>query len=196
MAREGLALNLTISGLDQLKNELSVLAPDLKNKLLKSFRDAAKQVRTEAQSAVPNDPPMRGWRTAPAANPGKMFGKVPIARRTRTGGWPEWDSARIKAGIEYAAGVSAPGMGQAGNKNFGYRVYNASPQGNIVEIAGRKSPGQGTGVQFIQNLNRINSPGRLIYKAFDRNKESIEGQIVRDLDAIMGEYEKRWNSIS
>lgn len=185
MPNEGFGYDVTVTGLDQLKKELAILAPDLKNQLTKVFRDQAKIVRDDARRTVPVDAPMRGWRTTKS-----------IKGTARGGsGWPEWDSARIKAGIEYKAGVTAPGFSSKGSKKFfGYRVYNASPQGNILEVAGRKSSDTGTGVQFIQNLNRIGAPGRLIYKAFDRNQVQIAVVVNREVERIISEYETRLNN--
>lgn len=185
MPNQGLQFDVSVSGLDQLKKELGVLAPDLKNQLTKVFRDAAKEIRNDARRLVPTDSPMRGWRTVKVKN-----------GTTRGGaGWPEWDSARIKAGIEYKAGVTAPGFSSKGTtKFFGYRVYNASPQGNILEVAGRKSGGSGTGVHFIQKLNTEEGPaGRLIYRAFDAKEGEIARRINREVDRIMSEYDRRLN---
>jgi len=185
MPNEGLQYNVTISGLDQLKKELGVLAPDLKNQLTKVFRNAAKEIRDDARRLVSDEPPMRGWRTVKA-----------ISGTSRGGaGWPEYDASRIRAGIEYKAGVTAPGFSSKGStKFFGYRVYNASPQGNIMEVAGRKSAGSGTGVQFIQNLNSKNgTAGRLIYRAFDAKESSINLKLNREVERITNEYERRLN---
>jgi hypothetical protein len=186
MPNSGFSYDIGISGLDQLKKELAAIAPDLKNQLTKVFRDAAKEVRDAARTNVPSGPPMSGWRTV-----------KPVKGKSRGGsGWPEWDSARIRNGIEYAAGVTAPGFSSKGStKFFGYRVYNASAAGNIVEVAGRKSSGRGTGVQFIANLNsRVGATGRLIYDAYDAKAAEIDTRVTREVERIIDEYDKRLNS--
>lgn len=186
MPNDGTGVDITITGLEQLKKELAILAPDLKNRLTKVFRDAAKQVRDAARASVPSDPPMHGWRTV-AANKGSSRGGS---------GWPAYNSAQIRAGIEYKAGITAPGFSAKGSqKFFGYRVYNASAPGNILEVAGRNSGGNGTGVQFIRNLtSRSGTPSRLIYKAFDSKESQINLEVEREVDSIMGEYERRLNN--
>ncbi|CAB4218319.1 hypothetical protein UFOVP1608_21 [uncultured Caudovirales phage] len=184
MPNEGAGFDITVTGLTQLKKELSVLAPDLKNQLAKVFRDSAKKVRDDARSKVPSAPPLSHWRTVKSVNGTSRGGA----------GWPHWDAAQIRAGIEYKAGVTAPGFtSKSTTKFFGYRVYNASAAGNILEVS--KHAQSKSGQSFIAGLNQeVGKTGRLIYGAFDKNETEINSKIRREVDRIMTEYDRRLNA--
>lgn len=182
-------LRVVARGLDQLKKELSAVAPDLKNQLLATYRGYAKQVAQNAASRVQEQPPMRGWRTT-----------APVKPRNGRGGWIPWDPSRVKAGMIYKAGVRDTSGGK--KYSFGYRVVNASPQGAIVEIAGKRSGGQqgksnnpNAGAQFIRNLNVYGAPGRFIWKAYDQLKDDIITGTQRETNRIATEYEARINGL-
>lgn len=68
----------------------------------------------------------------------------------------------------------------SGRRNFGgYKVWQGSPQGNILEFAGSTNP-QGkshsrSGEKLISTLEqRYGGTGRFIWKAFDRKKPKID----------------------
>jgi hypothetical protein len=184
MPNDGSGFDITVTGLDQLKKELSVLAPDLKNQLTKVFRNSAKKVRDDARGKVPSDPPLSHWRTVKTVN-GSVRNGV---------GFPHYDAAQIRAGIEYKAGVTAPGFqAKHSQKFFGYRVYNASAAGNILEVS--KHAQSKSGPSFIAGLMaKIGTTGRLIYKAFDDNEAEINQATSREVDRIMAEYDRRLNA--
>lgn len=178
---------ITVTGLDQLKKELGILAPDLKNQLTKVFRNAAKDVRDDARHKIGDISPLRGWKSVPPKKP-----------RSRGGaGFPIWNAARAAKGIDYKAGVTAPGFsgsGRSSAKFFGYRVYNASPVGNILESA-RKSHRKSSET-FIQGLAaHYGHAGRLIYSAYDKRHHQIDQAIGSEVERIVSEYDKRINDL-
>lgn len=181
-------MHVVARGLNQLKKELTSVAPDLKNQLLAVYRGYAKDVAADARSRMPDRPPMRGWRTTPPKTP-----------RNGKGGWIPWDGNRAKAGIVYKAGVRDTTSRRS--MVFGYRVLNASPQGAIMEIAGTKSRGQqgksnnpNAGAQFITNLSWYGTPGRFIWKAYDKMQSEIQSGTARETQRIAEEYEARINT--
>lgn len=179
-------MHVVARGLTQLKKELTSVAPDLKNQLLKTYRDYAKNVAADAKARMPMEPPMRGWRTTPAKRP-----------RNGKGGWIPWDGARAQAGIIYKSGVRDTTSGR--RMVFGYRVVSASPQGAIIEFASHKgkqgaSNNPNAGQQFGLNLNKYGAPGRFVWKAYDKlEREIIEGT-SRETQRIAEEYEARINT--
>lgn len=182
-------MHVVARGLTQLKKELTSVAPDLKNELLKVYRNYAKDVASDARARIPQEKPMRGWRTTPPKTP-----------RNGKGGWIPWDPARAQAGIVYKAGVRDTTSGR--KLLFGYRVLNASPQGAIMEIAGTKSSGKqgasnnpNAGNQFIRNLSWYGTPGRFIWKAYDKMQTEILSGTARETQRIAEAYEARINSL-
>jgi hypothetical protein len=62
-------------------------------------------------------------------------------------------------------------------------LINESAAGAIIEVAGRKSDGTGSGIQFIKNLtDEIKNPSRLIWRSVDERKKSAQVKTLAALD--------------
>jgi hypothetical protein len=73
-------------------------------------------------------------------------------------------------------------------------LVNKSAAGAIMEVAGRRSGGNGTGVGFIQNLtDDINRPSRLIWTAVDRKRIQIQAKVVLALDDAKRQLQQHLN---
>jgi hypothetical protein len=125
--------------------------------------------------------PMSGWRKTDALNPTKTRGGK---------GWPGWDSQQIKAGIK-----KTKAQGKV-RKFDGYTtsagaLLNESAAGAIFEVAGRKSPGTGTGVSFINTLNlRFKEASRTIWRTVDKDRSRIEANVEKALNQAKAELQK------
>ena len=143
---------------------------------VKNFKSAINSVLTDAERAargfVKSDPPMRGWKTRDPLRPKKS---------TRGGaGWPAYNQGVIQQGIRK---TKAQGKVRADYTTSAGALVNESAAGAIIEVAGRKSGGTGTGIQFIRNLtDEIRNPSRLIWRAVDDQKRTAEVKVLKALD--------------
>jgi hypothetical protein len=73
-----------------------------------------------------------------------------------------------------------------------YSIIQNSAAGSIYELAGRRSNGNGTGVQFINNLNKISHASRALWKALDeRGERETQVAILDALKKAEAELEAR-----
>jgi hypothetical protein len=145
-------------------------------KAVKNFNAVINSVLSDAESAargfVKADPPMRGWKTSEPLRPKKT---------TRGGaGWPAYNQGVIQHGIRK---TKAQGKVRKDYTTSAGALVNESAAGVIIEVAGRKSGGTGTGIQFIKNLtDEIKNPSRLIWRSVDERKKSAQIKTLAALD--------------
>jgi hypothetical protein len=131
----------------------------------------SKQLVDEIKSRTTNTP-MRNWRTTRAAN-GSTWGGL---------GWPEWNQETIKAGIKKTRAQRR--VRKDFTTNFG-AVLNTSEAGKVYELSGKnKKSGS-----FIERLNTISKPSRLIWKIVDKERPRIEKEVVKALDEAKRELQ-------
>ena len=145
-------------------------------KAVKNFNAVINSVLSDAERAargfVKSDPPMRGWKTSEPLRPKKT---------TRGGaGWPAYNQGVIQQGIRK---TKAQGKVRKDYTTSAGALVNESAAGVIIEVAGRKSGGTGTGIQFIKNLtDEIKNPSRLIWRSVDERKKSAQIKTLAALD--------------
>lgn len=160
---------LVIFGLKDTRKALKDYAPEVLKEMNKEIRGVGKSLTLLSKGNIPEKPPMRGWREVTAANGSSRGGS----------GWPAWNASEIRKGVKFKTGGRRK---KGSNISDAYALINESAAGAIFELAGRRSNGAGTGVQFIENLNRVRRASRAIWNALDeRGKEEIQKGI---LDAI------------
>ena len=159
--------------------------------LKKMDKDAVKRFNTvlngeladaerAARGFVKAEPPMSGWKTKDPLRPKKS---------TRGGaGWPAYNQGVIQQGIRK---TKAQGKVRRDYTTSAGALINESAAGAIIEVAGRKSGGTGTGIKFIRNLtDEIRNPSRLIWQAVDARKKSAETKVLRALNEAKAVLQK------
>ena len=155
--------SVVISGIAETVAALKKFDKDAARRLTKVVNDELRRAETNARQEIETKPPMSGWRTVNAANPRKGV---------RGGeGWPAWDAQAIRQGI---IKTRAQGRVRADYTTSAGALLNKTASGVIFEIAGRRTPGQGTGRQLINVLNnRFRKASRGIYAVIDRDRPRI-----------------------
>jgi hypothetical protein len=151
---------------------------------VKRFNKVLNDVLTDAERAargfVKAEPPMRGWKTRDPLSPKKS---------TRGGaGWPAYNQGVIQQGIRK---TKAQGKVRGDYTTSAGALINNSAAGAIIEVAGRKTGGTGTGIQFIRNLtDEIKNPSRLIWQAVDAKKKPAEIKVLAALNEAKADLQK------
>jgi len=157
-----------LTGLKDTKKALKQYAPEVLKEMNAEIKAVGKSVATLAKARIPEAPPMRGWRTVPAAAP-----------RARGGaGWPAYSPSEMKKGIKFKTGGARRKKGST--TSDAYSLINQSAAGMIFELAGRTSNGAGSGVAFINDLNHIRKASRAIYSALDERGKREVAQAISD----------------
>lgn len=166
MADEVVVLTGIKETVDALK-EFDKKAVSNFNKVINS---ALTDAERSARGFVKADPPMSGWRKTD-----------PLAPRTRGGrGWPAYHQGIIQNNIRK---TRAEGKVRLDYTTSAGALVNKSAAGAIIEVAGRRSGGKGTGKQFINNLtDEIKNPSRLVWQAVDNKRSEIQRKVVSALE--------------
>lgn len=184
----GVGVKSVVYGAKETRAALRKFAPDVIKQLDKEVNAAVSSLVTVAKGEVPNDPPMKGWRTSYT----RAYKKAVFAKNAFTGrrdvfagwttgrGWPEWQGGEVKRGIKKKQGRKR----KTGQRYSGLiSLYNSSAAGSIFEIAGRKNkPAPGTrGYYFIDKLNRtFGHASRVVWRAIDREgTEEVQKAVQR-----------------
>jgi hypothetical protein len=159
-----------LTGIDETITGLKQFDKDAVKNFNKVINSALTDAERTARGFVKADPPMRGWRKTDA-----------IAPRSRGGrGWPAYAQGMIQQGIRK---TKAQGKVRGDYTTSAGALVNKSAAGAIIEVAGRKSTGKGTGIQFIRNLtDEIKNPSRLVWQAVDSKRSEIQRKVVSALD--------------
>lgn len=127
-----------------------------------------------AQSEIPEEPPMSGWRQT-AAIKGTVRGGA---------GWPAWSTGAARAGIKH---TRAGGKVRRDYTTSYAGVIQNDAAGAIYEVAGRKRPRAN---QFIQNLDRDKRASRAIWRAVDRLGPEIRHKFEVEFDKVQKELKR------
>jgi hypothetical protein len=167
---------VVISGIKETTAALKQFDKDAARRLNKVVNDELRLAENAAKDQIDTKPPMSGWRTTAAKNPRKS---------TRGGeGWPAWDPQAIRQGI---VKTRSEGRVRADYTTSAGALLNKTASGVIFEVAGRRTPGQGTGRQMIGVLNdRFRKASRGIWAVIDRDRP----RIYRNIRAAMDDAEK------
>ena len=171
---------IILVGIDETLSALKQMDKDA----VKKFKAVINEVLTDAERTargfVKAEPPMRGWKTRDPLRPKKT---------TRGGaGWPAYNQGVIQQGIRKS---KAQGKVRGDYTTSAGALINESAAGAIIEVAGRKSGGTGTGIQFIRNLtDEIRNPSRLIWRAVDDKKKAAEIKVLKALDEAKDTLQK------
>lgn len=163
---------IILVGIEPTLSALKQLDKDAVKKFNKVINDVLADAERTARGFVKSDPPMSGWKTRDPLSPKKS---------TRGGaGWPAYNQGVIQQGIRK---TKSQGKVRGDYTTSAGALINESAAGAIIEVAGRKSSGTGTGIQFIRNLtDEIRNPSRLIWQAVDAKKKTAEIKVLKALD--------------
>ena len=152
---------IVLVGIEETLEGLKKFDKDAVKRFNKVLNDVLTDAERAARGFVKADPPMRGWKTTDPLKPKKT---------TRGGaGWPAYNQGVIQQGIRK---TKAQGKVRGDYTTSAGALINNSAAGAIIEVAGRKTGGTGTGIQFIRNLtDEIKNPSRLIWQAVDAKKK-------------------------
>jgi hypothetical protein len=169
---------VVLTGIKETMTALKNFDKKAVNNFNRVVNTALTDAERTARGFVKADPPMRGWRMTEPARP-----------RTRGGkGWPAYAQGVIQQGIRK---TKAEGKVRADYTTSAGALVNKSAAGAIMEVAGRRSGGNGTGIKFINNLtSNVNQPSRLIWTAVDRKRTEIQRKVVSALDEAKRELQK------
>jgi hypothetical protein len=163
---------VVISGIKETTAALKKFDQDAARRLNKVINDELRLAEGAAKEQIPDKPPMSGWRTTAAKNPRKS---------TRGGqGWPAWDPQAIRQGI---IKTRSEGRVRSDYTTSAGALFNKTASGVIFEVAGRRSPGEGTGRKMIGNMNdRFRKASRGIWAVIDRDRPRIYANIRSAMD--------------
>jgi len=167
---------VVISGIKETTAALKKFDKDAARRLNKVINDELRRAEGDAKDQIPDKPPMSGWRTVAANKPRKGV---------RGGqGWPAWDPQAIRQGI---VKTRSEGRVRSDYTTSAGALFNKTASGVIFEIAGRRTPGQGTGRQLITVMeDRFRKASRGIWAVIDRDRP----RILANVRAAMNDAEK------
>ena len=176
-----MANEVVISGIKETTAALKKFDKDAARRLNKVINDELRLAENNAKDQIPDKPPMSGWRTTAAKNPRKS---------TRGGqGWPAWDPQAIRQGI-----VKTRSEGRSDYTTSAGALVNKTASGVIFEVAGRRTPGEGTGRKLIGNLNdRFRKASRGVYAVIDRDRPRIYANIRAAMDDAQKTLQANFN---
>jgi hypothetical protein len=167
---------VVISGIKETTAALKQFDKDAARRLNKVINDELRLAEGNAKDQIPDKAPMSGWRSTAAQKPGKTV---------RGGqGWPAWDPQAIRQGI---VKTRSEGRVRSDYTTSAGALFNKTASGVIFEVAGRRTPGQGTGRQLIGVLNdRFRKASRGVWAVIDRDRP----RIYANIKAAMKDAEK------
>lgn len=175
---------IVLTGIKETLEALAKFDKDAVARFNKVINDELSAALTDAKSAVPQDPPMSGWRKSDALKPtGTRGGK----------GWPGWDASKIQAGITK---TKAEGRVRGDYTTSAGALKNAYSSGAIFEVAGRKATPASTrsGQNFKDVLQeRFGKASRLIWRVVDKDRARIEANVARALEEAKAELKRNLN---
>jgi hypothetical protein len=179
---------VVLTGIKETLDALAAFDKDAVKRFNKVINDELSAAESDARNSVDlitnqkTETPMSGWRDTDALNPTKTRGGA---------GWPGWDRSTVKAGIKK---TKAQGKVRADYTTSAGALVNESAAGAIFEIAGRLTPGTGTGVSFINTLTeRFGKASRTIWRTVDKDKPRIEANVARALEEAKAELQHHLN---
>ena len=163
---------VVISGIKETTAALKQFDKDAARRLNKVINDELRLAEGNAKDQIPDKAPMSGWRSTAAQKPGKTV---------RGGqGWPAWDPQAIRQGI---VKTRSEGRVRSDYTTSAGALFNKTASGVIFEVAGRRTPGQGTGRQLIGVLNdRFRKASRGVWAVIDRDRPRIYANIKAAMD--------------
>lgn len=139
-------------GADAIK-ALRDLEPKLKRETRANIRNAAKPLQSAIQSLIPSDTPMSGW----------------------TSGRYAFDGGAAKKGVKIQ--IKTTGRKKAATWDL-VTIKQTNAGGAVFDMAGKRSGGNGTGVQFIANLrNRNGGASRSMWRGAEGQLPAIRKNV-------------------
>ena len=171
---------IVLVGIQETLDGLKQFDKDAVKRFNKVLNDVLTDAERAARGFVKADPPMRGWKTTDPLKPKKT---------TRGGaGWPAYNQGVIQQGIRK---TKTQGKVRGDYTTSAGALINNSAAGAIIEVAGRKTGGTGTGIQFIRNLtDEIKNPSRLIWQAVDTKKKPAEIKVLAALNEAKADLQR------
>lgn len=176
--------HVIITGLDDTRRQMRMLAPELLKEMNAEVREVLKPIISDAKNMVPSSEPLSRWNQSVNA-PRSRESYSPHGKR-----WDyarlEWDSARVKRGIRMGAGRPK----RRGDSFKGaYAIRNADPAGAVYELMGSGK----SNVNMVRNVQRRHGVRkRLIWAAWDKARASR--RVPQQVVAIIREFEAKFQA--
>jgi hypothetical protein len=159
------AQTLRVDGIPEMLAALKLIDPELRKEAAREIKSVGPKLVSTARALIPLVP-MSGWirKTEGIA---RVSGKTP----------PYYPAAARK-------GVKVRFRGSAGSRDPKVfrllTLVQLDAAGAVLDMAGRRSAGRGSGVQFVANLNRGHGgASRVVWKAAEANRADVAATITR-----------------
>ena len=179
-----------VKGLDETLKALRAFEPDMAKNLNKEVRAALTPVTKKAQGFVPGDiPGLSNWGFS---SKGKKI-TAQSSAFAQIGRFPKFNASIVRRGIKISLSKTRPN--RSGFSTF-YRISNITAAGAIMETAGRKTKGKGSGVWFIDHMPQgLSGSGKMrgsvLYKAFNEDQGKALAKTLKALDTTIAEFQKK-----
>ncbi len=176
---------MEIVGLKEALRELNQLNPQFRRQVTKDFQKICKPVIEAAKQNLPSRPPMSGW-----------------ARGWKTPSGYEmlppngWSGAAANKFIKAKVSGKRP-RAYAGRMQDAtvFMIRFAGMVNTVFSVAGRDNPSGNSdaGAQMIKVLeHRYGKPSRVLWPAYEANKDEVERQVIELTENVMAEANKRF----
>ena len=176
---------MEIVGLKEALRELNQLNPQFRRQVTKDFQKICKPVIEAAKQNLPTRPPMSGWARGWKTPSG--YEMLPA-----TG----WSGAAANKFIKAKVSGKRP-RAYAGRMQDAtvFMIRFAGMVNTVFSVAGRDNPSGNSdaGAQMIRVLeHRYGKPSRVLWPAYEANKDEVERQVIELTENVMAEANKRF----
>jgi len=179
MAQAELSQNL-VHGVAPVLQALRQLEPETYKQIVKDLRNNTNDLRV----AVANDFPEKPWNSSTGQINWAKYGRTTRGRKPKGAAgasFPKWEAKKVKRGVSIKVG------GRKVRRTNSYpilRIVQSDAAGQIYDLA-KNQQGQGAvGKQFVQNLNAVGKPSRVMWKSAAKNYPLVEHKVLKILDDV------------
>lgn len=143
-----------------------------------------KNATNDLRVAVANDFPDKPWKSSTGVINWVKYGRTSRGRKRKTEGgaaFPRWNGAKVKRGVQVKVG------GRKVRRTNAYpilRIVQSDAAGSIWDLAKNQQGAGQVGKQFVQNLNSVGKPSRVMWKSTKKNYPLVEKKVMRIIDDI------------
>lgn len=179
MAQAELSQNL-VHGIAPVLQALRQLEPETYKQIVKDLKNNTNDLRV----AVQNDFPEKPWNSSTGEINWAKYGRTTRGRKPKGAAgasFPKWEAKKVKRGVSIKVG------GRKVRRTNSYpilRIVQSDAAGQIYDLA-KNQQGQGAvGKQFVQNLNAVGKPSRVMWKSAAKNYPLVEHKVLKILDDV------------
>jgi len=162
----GIEINAEIYGIKAALKELNTIDKSLRRRITKDYQKIVKDVVSDAEAKAPREAPLSGmnrkWTTK------SKFALLP---------WRTYEGKQVIAGTSGKAVKEFAGF----KKNVAaFYVLYRGPQAALFDMTGKGNPNSG----LARSLATFGSPSRVLWPAYERQKESVDRNMQLLVDKI------------